>query len=58
MITSVEQAEAILAEGRADLVLLAREFLRSPYFPLHAAYELDEDMPWPVQYERAKPRKR
>jgi 2,4-dienoyl-CoA reductase-like NADH-dependent reductase (Old Yellow Enzyme family) len=58
LITSVEQAEGILADGRADLVLLAREFLRSPYFPLHAAHELDEDMPWPVQYERAKPRKR
>ncbi|WP_080239582.1 NADH:flavin oxidoreductase/NADH oxidase [Spirosoma rigui] len=58
LITSVEQAEAILTDGRADLVLLAREFLRSPYFPLQAAHELDEDMPWPVQYDRAKPRKR
>jgi 2,4-dienoyl-CoA reductase-like NADH-dependent reductase (Old Yellow Enzyme family) len=58
LITSVEQAEAILANGQADLILLAREFLRSPYFPLHAAHELDEDMSWPVQYERAKPRKR
>ncbi|MBC3785617.1 NADPH dehydrogenase NamA [Spirosoma utsteinense] len=57
LITSVEQAEAILANGQADLILLAREFLRSPYFPLQAAHELEEDMPWPVQYERAKPRK-
>lgn len=57
LITSVEQAEAILANGQADLILLAREFLRSPYFPLQGAHELDEDMPWPVQYERAKPRK-
>ncbi|MFD2573829.1 NADPH dehydrogenase NamA [Spirosoma soli] len=56
LITSVEQAEAILANSRADFVLLAREFLRDPYFPLHAAHVLKEDMPWPVQYERAKPR--
>ena len=56
LITSVEQAEAILANGQADLVLLAREFLRDPYFPLHAAHALGEDVPWPVQYERAKPR--
>ncbi|MDB5242434.1 MAG: NADH:flavin oxidoreductase [Spirosoma sp.] len=56
MITSVEQAEAILSSGQADLVLLAREFLRSPYFPLQAAHTLNEDMTWPVQYERAKPR--
>jgi 2,4-dienoyl-CoA reductase-like NADH-dependent reductase (Old Yellow Enzyme family) len=56
LITSAEQAEAILTNGQADLVLLAREFLRDPYFPLHAAYELGDDVKWPVQYERAKPR--
>lgn len=56
MITSAEQAEAIVASGQADLVLLAREFLRDPYFPLHAAYELGEDVTWPIQYERAKKR--
>lgn len=56
MITSVKQAEAIIASGQADLVLLAREFLRDPYFPLHAAHVLAEDVAWPVQYERAKPR--
>ncbi|GAB3494183.1 NADH:flavin oxidoreductase/NADH oxidase [Spirosoma knui] len=56
LITSVEQAEAILASGQADLILLAREFLRDPYFPLHAAHKLSEDVRWPVQYERAKPR--
>ena len=58
LITSVDQAEAILTNGQADLVLLAREFLRSPYFPLHAAHGLGEDAAWPVQYERAKPRVR
>lgn len=57
LITSAQQAEAILAEGRADLVLLAREFLRDPYFPLHAAQALGDDLTWPVQYERAKPRR-
>lgn len=56
LITTVEQAEAILADGQADFVLLAREFLRNPYFPLLAAHQLGEEMPWPVQYERAKPR--
>ena len=58
LITSVEQAESILTADQADLVLLAREFLRSPYFPLHAAHTLGEDMDWPVQYERAKPKLR
>ncbi len=56
MITSPQQAEDIVAEGKADLVLLAREFLRDPYFPLHAAKLLDEDIDWPLQYQRAKPR--
>lgn len=56
LIVSAEQAEAILTEGQADLVLLAREALRDPYFPLHAAHELGDDVSWPVQYERAKPR--
>ncbi|WP_375447059.1 NADH:flavin oxidoreductase/NADH oxidase [uncultured Fibrella sp.] len=56
LITEVAQAEAILTDGQADLILLARGFLRDPYFPLHAATELGDDMPWPVQYERAKPR--
>ncbi|SOD99648.1 NADPH dehydrogenase NamA [Spirosoma fluviale] len=56
LITGAEQAESILANGQADLILLAREFLRDPYFPLHAAHELGEEQAWPVQYERAKPR--
>lgn len=54
MITGADQAESILQEGQADLVIIAREFLRNPYFPLHAARELGEDVAWPVQYERAK----
>lgn len=54
LITSAEQAEAILTNGQADLVALAREFLRDPYFPLHAAHQLDEAITWPVQYERAR----
>ena len=54
MITEAQQAETILANKEADLVLLAREFLRDPYFPLHAASALQQDIPWPVQYERAK----
>ncbi len=57
MITTAAEAESIIAEGRADMVLLAREMLRDPYFPLHAAHELNADIKWPVQYERAKPRK-
>jgi 2,4-dienoyl-CoA reductase-like NADH-dependent reductase (Old Yellow Enzyme family) len=56
LITAPAEAEAIVANGQADLVLLAREFLREPYFPLLAAQELDVDLPWPLQYERAKPR--
>jgi 2,4-dienoyl-CoA reductase-like NADH-dependent reductase (Old Yellow Enzyme family) len=53
MITEPAQAEAILAEGKADLVLLAREFLRDPYWPIHAAEQLGTSISWPVQYERA-----
>jgi 2,4-dienoyl-CoA reductase-like NADH-dependent reductase (Old Yellow Enzyme family) len=56
LITTAAQAEEIVASGQADLVLLAREELRDPYFPLHAAHELGADVAWPVQYERAKPR--
>lgn len=54
IIVEVEQAEAIIAEGKADIVLMAREMLRDPYFPLRAAKELGTDIPWPLQYERAK----
>jgi 2,4-dienoyl-CoA reductase-like NADH-dependent reductase (Old Yellow Enzyme family) len=56
MITGAEQAEQILGNGAADMVLLAREMLRDPYWPLHAAQTLGEAMSWPVQYQRAAPR--
>jgi 2,4-dienoyl-CoA reductase-like NADH-dependent reductase (Old Yellow Enzyme family) len=52
-ITDAEQAERIVASGQADLVLLAREFLRDPYWPLHAADTLHAEMTWPAQYLRA-----
>jgi len=54
MITEPAQAEAILADGSADAVLLARALLREPTWPQRAAVELGADLPWPVQYERAK----
>lgn len=53
LITEPAQAEAILEAGDADLILIGRELLRDPYFPLRAASELYEDMKWPVQYARA-----
>ena len=54
LITTIEQAESIITNGQADLIFLARQLLREPYFPLHAAHNLNFDAPWPVQYERAK----
>ncbi|MFX5785281.1 hypothetical protein ABTE36_22565, partial [Acinetobacter baumannii] len=45
--------EHVLRTGQADLVLLARELLRDPYWPLHAAQQLREDVAWPPQYVRA-----
>jgi 2,4-dienoyl-CoA reductase-like NADH-dependent reductase (Old Yellow Enzyme family) len=57
LITTPDEAETIVASGQADLVLLAREELRDPYFPLHAAHELGAEVAWPPQYERAKPRR-
>lgn len=54
LITAARQAEEILITGKADLILIARESLRNPYFPLQAAQELSEDMVWPDQYLRAK----
>lgn len=53
MITTAEQAEAILESGQADVVLLAREFLRDAYFPLRAAQELGVTPAVPKQYLRA-----
>jgi 2,4-dienoyl-CoA reductase-like NADH-dependent reductase (Old Yellow Enzyme family) len=58
IITTPEQAEAILENKQADLIFMARELLRDPHFPLRAARELGYDeMPWPLQYERAKRKK-
>lgn len=54
MITSATQAETILVNGDADMIIMARELLRNPYFPLQAGKELKGDVAWPVQYERAK----
>jgi 2,4-dienoyl-CoA reductase-like NADH-dependent reductase (Old Yellow Enzyme family) len=54
LITSPEECELILQNGKADLVFLARKLLRDPYFPLHAAAALGVNLEWPVQYERAK----
>ena len=54
MITSPAQAETIVRTGQADVVLLARELLRDPQFPLRAARELGVDGPWPAQYLRAR----
>jgi 2,4-dienoyl-CoA reductase-like NADH-dependent reductase (Old Yellow Enzyme family) len=55
MITAAAQAEHILRAGQADLVLLARELLREPYWPLKAAQELHDAVSWPAQYLRAAP---
>jgi 2,4-dienoyl-CoA reductase-like NADH-dependent reductase (Old Yellow Enzyme family) len=54
MINTAEEAEEILQKKQADIILMAREFLRDPYFPLHAAYLLNVDVEWPIQYVRAK----
>jgi 2,4-dienoyl-CoA reductase-like NADH-dependent reductase (Old Yellow Enzyme family) len=54
LITTAGQAEAILHEEKADLVLFGRELLRNPYFPLLAARELGADVSWPLQYLRSK----
>jgi 2,4-dienoyl-CoA reductase-like NADH-dependent reductase (Old Yellow Enzyme family) len=53
LITDSAQADAIVRDGQADCVLLARELLRDPYWPLHAAQALGHVVPWPVQYVRA-----
>jgi len=55
MITNSVQSETILVNEDADLIIMAREILRNPYFPLQAAKELHEDIKWPIQYERSKP---
>src|SRR5215468_3032673 len=55
MITSPIQAEQIIGTGQADAIVIAREFLRDPYWPLRAAKELGQSNSWPVQYLRAAP---
>jgi len=55
LITEPAQANAIIAEGQADFVFLARAELRDPYWPLHAAAALGETVSWPKQYLRAAP---
>lgn len=54
IITTAQQAEDILQQQQADLIIMAREHLRDPYFTLHAAAALKEDIAWPSQYARAK----
>jgi 2,4-dienoyl-CoA reductase-like NADH-dependent reductase (Old Yellow Enzyme family) len=56
LITDPAQADAIVRHGQADCVLIARELLRDPYWPLHAAQALGEPGAWPAQYLRAAPR--
>jgi 2,4-dienoyl-CoA reductase-like NADH-dependent reductase (Old Yellow Enzyme family) len=53
-ITEAQQAEEIMAKEKADLILIARQSLRDPYFPLHSAHNLGDDTEWAVQYMRAK----
>jgi 2,4-dienoyl-CoA reductase-like NADH-dependent reductase (Old Yellow Enzyme family) len=53
LITEAKQAEQIVTTGDADCVLIARQFLRDPYFALHAAKELGVTIEWPPQYARA-----
>lgn len=55
LITEPAQADEIIRSGQADLVLLAREMLRNPYWPLRAAAELGKSIAWPAQYLRAAP---
>ncbi len=54
LITNPQQADTIVRTGQADVVLMARELLREPHWPLKAARELRADVRWPEQYERAK----
>jgi 2,4-dienoyl-CoA reductase-like NADH-dependent reductase (Old Yellow Enzyme family) len=54
LITTPEQADAVVREGKADVVLLARASLRDPYFPIHAAEALGGPAPWPPPYLRAR----
>jgi 2,4-dienoyl-CoA reductase-like NADH-dependent reductase (Old Yellow Enzyme family) len=55
LVTSPAQADHIIRTGQADMVLLGREVLRNPYWPLAAAQALGQAAPWPRQYLRAAP---
>jgi 2,4-dienoyl-CoA reductase-like NADH-dependent reductase (Old Yellow Enzyme family) len=55
MISSPTQADHIIRSGQADMVLLGREILRNPYWPLAAAQALGQKAAWPKQYLRAAP---
>ena len=57
MITDPVQADHVIRTGQSDIVLLAREMLRDPYWPLRAARELGQTASWPAQYLRAGPEK-
>jgi 2,4-dienoyl-CoA reductase-like NADH-dependent reductase (Old Yellow Enzyme family) len=55
MINSSGQADRIIRSEQADLILMAREFLRDPYWPRHVAQEFGFPASWPAQYLRAAP---
>jgi len=55
LITGVEQADEIITSGKADIVIMAREMLREPYWAMKAAQAMGEEIRWPKQYERAAP---
>ncbi|MFS8570734.1 MAG: oxidoreductase, partial [Thermaerobacter sp.] len=54
LITSPEQADSIVRTGQADVVLVGRELLRNPYFPLAAAHRLGHEVAWPEPYVRGR----
>ncbi|MGE5467518.1 MAG: NADH:flavin oxidoreductase/NADH oxidase [Ignavibacteria bacterium] len=55
LLTSPAQADHVIRTGQADMVLLGREMLRNPYWPLAAAQQLGQAVSWPLQYLRAGP---
>ena len=54
LITTASEAEEILSSAKADLIMMARQMLREPYFAMHTAKVFKENVEWPKQYERAK----
>lgn len=54
LITAAAQAEQVLSDGAADAIFAGREWLRDPHFALRAAHELEADVVWPPQYDRAR----